>query len=296
MDEETRKPLLQIERYHRSEADAREYVAQLAASLGVSNFKTKLTCGNDFTIRTSGRSTIVNPRKEVFQARLTGVAPSMQGLLDHYDRLMPSPLSFGASMGGKVKATSTIMGHTTSLNGDGILEPPVVALADDVLFFRRQAVEASTGHDLAVIARAYRTYLQVCISLVDAFLGYATFSLQWADPSKTASEDFKIVQSTAPFETRVDAWSKLCDHPPETFRQTRSWSDLSKLRQERNRYVHPTEPIYVLGIDEIVNVLNQCREGVGGTLEYLRKIAGLPPWLSYIQKVKTAPTITKSKR
>lgn len=135
----------------------------------------------------------------------------------------------------------------------------------------------------------------MCIPLVDAFLGHATFSLQRADPSKTASEDFKIVQSTAPFETRVDAWSKLFDHPPETFRQTRSWSDLSKLRRERNRYVHPAEPTYVLGVDEVVNVLNQCR-GVGGTLEYFRRIAGLPPWLSYIQKVKTAPEITKSKR
>jgi hypothetical protein len=97
MDEEARKPLLEIARYHRSEDDAREYLAQLAAALGVSNFKTKLTCGNDFTIRTSGKPIIVNPRKEVFQARLTGVAPSMQGLIDHSDRLMPSPLSLGAS-------------------------------------------------------------------------------------------------------------------------------------------------------------------------------------------------------
>jgi len=296
MDEEARKPLLEIARHHRSEDDAREYVGELAAALGVSNFKTKLTCGKDLTIPTSGRPTIVNPRTEVFQARLTGVAPSMQGLIDSSDRLMPSPISLGASMGGIVKITSTIRGHTTSLDGDGILEPPVGALADDVLFYRRQAVEASTGHNLEVIARAYRTYLQVCISLVDAFLGYATFSLQRADPSKTASEDFKIIKSTAPFEARVDAWSKLCGHSPETFRQTRNWSDLSKLRRERNRYVHPTEPMYVLGVDEIVNVLNQCQEGVGGTLEYFRRIAGLPPWLSYIQKVKTAPTITKSKR
>jgi hypothetical protein len=131
---------------------------------------------------------------------------------------------------------------------------------------------------------------------VDAFLGYATFSLGETNPSKAASDRFRTIQSTAPFEMRVDAWSKLFDHPPEKFRQTRSWSDLSKLRQERNRYVHPAEPIYVLGVDEIVNLLNQCREGVGGTLEYFRMIAGLHPWLSYIQKVKTAPCITKSER
>jgi hypothetical protein len=99
MGEEARKPLLEISRYHRSEEDARDYVAQLATALGVSNFKTKLTCGKDFTIPTSGRPMIVNPRTEVFQARLTGVAPSMQGLMDYSDLLMPSPISLGASMG-----------------------------------------------------------------------------------------------------------------------------------------------------------------------------------------------------
>ncbi len=292
MDGEARK-LLEIEPYHRSEESARKYVGQLAEELGVQNFKTKLTCGKDITIPTSGKPLIVNPRTEVREARLTGVPPGMQGLIDNSDRLMPSPITMGVSMRGTAKSSSTIRSHTSSLDGDGILEPPVLALADDVLFYRRQAVEASVGPNLAVIARAYRTYLQACISLVNAFLGYATFSIAETDPKKAASEHFGTVQSTAPFEVRVDAWSKLFNHPPETFRHTRSWSDLSKLRQERNRYVHPAEPIYVLGVDEIVNVLNQCREGVGGTLEYFRTIAGLHHHLSYIQKVKTAPTITK---
>ena len=221
MDEEARKPLLEIARYHRSEDDAREYVGELAAALGVSNFKTKLACGKDLTIPTSGGPTIVNPRKEVFQARLTGFAPNMQGLIDNSDRLMPTPISLGASMGGIVKITSTIGDHTTSLDGGGRLEPPVGALADDVLVYRRQSVEASMGHNLEEIARAYRTYLQVCISLVDAFLGYATFSLQRADPSKTASEDLKIVQRTAQFEMRVDARSKIIDNKPKNFKKTK---------------------------------------------------------------------------
>jgi hypothetical protein len=295
MAEEGRKPLLEIARYHRSEDDAREYVGQLAEALGVRNFKTKLSCGKEITLPISGKPT-VNPRTEVVQARLTGVPPSMQGLIDYSDRLMPLPTKIGASMGGKVKLSSTVQGHTSSLDGDGILEAPVGALADDVLFYRRQAVEASVGTNLSAIGRAYRTYLQVCISLVDAFFGHATFSIGKTDPNKAASEHFGTVQSTAPFEVRVDAWSRLFDRPPEAFKQTKNWSDLSKLRQERNRYVHPSEPIYVLGVDEIVNVLNQCREGVGGTLEYLRAIAGLHPHLSYIQKVKTAPKITKFER
>jgi hypothetical protein len=116
MDEEARKPLLEIARYHRSEEAAREYVGELATALGISNFKTKLTCGKDLTIPTSGRPTIVNLRKEVAQARLTGVAPNMQGLIDNSDRLMPLPTSLGASIGGIVKITITIGSHTTSLD------------------------------------------------------------------------------------------------------------------------------------------------------------------------------------
>ncbi len=199
MDGEARKPLLEVAPYHRSEDDAREYVGRLAEQLGIPSFKTKLAAGKSITIPTSGRPMIVNPRTEVRQARLTGVPPNMQGLIDNSDRLMPAPISIGGSMRGIGKFTSTIRRYTATLDGDGILEPPVGALADDVLFYRRQAVEASVGHNLSVIARAYRTYLQVCISLVDAFLGYATFSLGETVPNKAASDDFKMVQSTKPF-------------------------------------------------------------------------------------------------
>jgi hypothetical protein len=134
----------------------------------------------------------------------------------------------------------------------------------------------------------------VAISLVDAFLGHATFSLKQRNPRIATSDHFMIVQSTAPFEARIEAWCRLWDHSPDEFRQTKNWSDLSKSRTQRNRYVHPNEPIYSLGIDEIVSVLNQCRDGVGGTLEYFRRIARLEPNLSYIQKIKTAPTIKKT--
>lgn len=60
------------------------------------------------------------------------------------------------------------------------------------------------------------------------------------------------------------------------------------LRQERNRYVHPAAPIYTLGIDEIVDVLNRCRDGVGGTLECFREAARLPAELSLPRDVQTA--------
>ena len=293
MGHNVRKPLLEIAPYHRSEVEARAYVGTLANKLGVVGFKSKLASGKNVTIPTNGKSLSVNLRTEVRQARLTGVPPSMQGLIDNSDRLMPTPISLGVSMGGSATISVTIGSHTSSIAGDGILEPPVGALADDVLYYRKEAVEASAGHQLALIARAYRTYLQVCVSLVDAFLGHATFALGQVDPKIASSEDFQLVRSPASFAARIDGWCRLCNHSPESFRRTNSWSDLSKLRQQRNRYVHPSEPIYSLGVDDIVNVLNQCRDGVGGTLEYFRTAAGLDPNLSYIQKIKTAPIIKK---
>ena len=293
MDHKVRRPLLEIARYHRSESDAREYVGQLAARLGVSNFKSKLVSGKSVTISTGGKPFIVNLRTEVHQARVTGVPPSMQGLVDNSDRLMPPPMSLGVSMGGTARISVTVGSHTATIDGDGILESPVVALAGDVLYYRQETVAASAEHQLPLIARAYRTYLQVCISLVDAFLGQATFALAEINSKIVTTEDFRKIQSTAPFEDRIEAWCRLFSHSPESFRKTKNWSDLSKLRQQRNRYVHPAEPTYSLGVDEIVNVLNQCRDGVGGTLEYLRNIAGLDPYLSYIQKIKTAPIIKK---
>lgn len=294
MGQEVHKPLLEIAKYHRCEKDAREYVHGLAKSLGVTNFGTKLAQGKQIVVPTSGKAFSVDPRHEVRQARLEGVPPGLQGLFDNSDRLMPPSISLGTSSKA-IKIDVTVGSFTASIDGPGIHEPPVGALADDVLFYRRNAVMASTEPDLVSLARFYRTYLQVCVSLVDAFLGHATFALGERQPAIAASEHFLQVKSTAPFTERLEAWCDLCGHPPATFRATKCWSDLGKLRQERNRYVHPAEPVYSLGIDEIVNVLNCCRDGVGGTLEYFRKIADLDPRLSYIQKVKTAPIITRTR-
>jgi hypothetical protein len=294
MNASVRSPLFEIAPHHRSEQEAREYVQTIAEKFGITNFKTKLATGKDATVPTSAKPLIVNLRKEVRQARITGVSPSLQGLIDNSDVLMPPPISLGVSMGGIAKIAYRIGNYSVSVDGDGILESTVVALSDDILFYRRQVVIDSEKHKTSLIARAYRTYLQVAISLVDAFLGHATFSLKQRNPRIGESEHFMLIQSTAPFEARIDAWCKLWNHPPEDFHRTKNWSDLSKLRTQRNRYVHPGEPIYSLGIDEIVNVLNPCRDGVGGTLEYFRKIAGLEPNLSYIQKIKTAPRIKKT--
>lgn len=183
----------------------------------------------------------------------------------------------------------------TAIRGAGIHEAPVTALADDVLHFRRQVAEAAKNQDLPQMARSYRTYLQVCISLVDAFLGHAAFAAKQLKSPRVESEPFKTLAGTVRFENRVTAWCEVCGKSPEAYRTTKAWSDLQTLRRERNRYVHPAEPIYTLSLEEVVKILNLCRDGVGGTLVEFRNKAGLDPRLSYVQKVLTAPMITLRK-
>jgi hypothetical protein len=288
---------LRIEPYHRSEKSARDYVQLLVEQFGVTNFKTKLTGDKLVAIPTSDRPMQVNLRREVFQTRKTGVPPIIQPLVDASDQLMPPPFSLG--MIGDVPGVSfdinvRVGTFEAKISGAGIHEAPVVALADDVLHFRRQIVEAAASHDLPQMARCYRTYLQTCISLVDAFLGHAAFAVQQLGSPKASSAAFKRLTETVRFEDRLDAWCELCGQPPGAYKSSKSWSDLQILRRERNRYVHPSEPIYTLGIDDVVKVLNLCRDGVGGTLVHFRKMSGLSPNMSYIQKVLTAPIITRS--
>jgi hypothetical protein len=291
------KSPLQIAQYHRSEKDARAYVASLKEQFGIKNFGTKLLSDKPVEVPTSDKPMQVNLRREVFTARTRGVPTVLQPLIDNSDPFMPPPMSLGVM--GDVSGISfgihlKIGTFEAKIQGQGIHEAPVTALADDVLYFRRQVVEAAEGHDLPSMARSYRTYLQVCISLVDAFLGHAAFAARQLKSPKVETEAFKTLTGTVRFEDRVSAWCEVCGQSPQTYRSTKARSDLQNLRRERNRYVHPSDPVYTLGVEDIVNVLNLCRDGIGGTLVEFRTMAGLDPRLSYIQKVLTAPVISRN--
>jgi hypothetical protein len=284
--------LLQIAKYHRSREDARDYVGKIADDLGIKNFKSKLAVGKPISLTTTGKS--FDPRNEVQEARLTGVPPTLQSLFDNADRLMPPGFSLGADSD-VISISRSVGSYTVTLNGSGLIETPVSALADDLLFYRRNVPLAAEEQSFEALARCYRTYLQVSISMVDAFLGHATFALQEVRSPLVSLENFKTITSPAPFAVRIEAWCNLWGQSPDSFRQSKCWSDLQMLRQERNRYVHPAQPLFAIGIDEIVKVLNACRDGVGGTLDSLRQMAGLDPRLSYIERIKTAPIITRKK-
>ncbi|WP_072389102.1 hypothetical protein [Hyphomicrobium sp. CS1BSMeth3] len=284
------RKMLKIAPYHRSEEDAREYVRKLATQFGVTNFGTKVATGKVATLDTSSGILRVDLRNEIQLARETGVPRNLQSLFDNSDPLMPPGFSLGISSK-HLKATMTIGSLTQSIDAYGILEPPVDVLASDILHFRKEAVDASGTDSLVAVARAYRTYLQVSISLLDAFLGHATFVMAERKPNLLENKHFEQIRNVGSLEKRIEAWFGLCGKSLPDFGKSKRWSDFQALRRERNRYVHPREPLYSLSMKEAVQILNACREGVGGLLELLRRAAGLDERLGFIQKIKTAPPI-----
>jgi len=291
--------MLKIESYHRSEKEARKYVSDIASGLGIQNFKTKLLCNKSFEISTSDKPLNINAREEIHSCRKTGVPKRLQILFDQsVDRLMPAPFDIGVA--GSVKGLAIdismqIGSYSASVAYPGLLEAPVTALADDIIYFRSQVVEESKNNDLKQMARSYRTYLQVSISFIDAFMGFMAFALKEQKPSILQDANYNKLISRVPFEQRLESWFKIFDGDFQKFCQTKSWNDLKKIRKKRNEYIHSSVPIFTADLGSIVNELNCCRQGVGATVLELRKIAGLETKLSYIQKIITAPKISKFK-
>ena len=288
---------LKIAPYHRSEKDARAYTAEIADALGINNFKSKLLAGREVTFFCINKTIKFDPRAEVRNSRKTGVPSVIQSIYDQSDKLMPIPLDIGAwtSQPGLIKLSIKIGIYSVEVDSPGVLEPPIGVLSSDILYYREKAVQAAGNMDIKDLARAYRTYLQVCISLIDAFLGHAAFALKQTASKTTTSPHFEILTSTAPQDKRIEAWHQLFGYDFADFCKTKMWSDLIKIKKERNRYVHPSEPIYAISLSEISDTLNRCRDGIGGTLEHLRKTANLDTKMSYVQKIKTAPIIENTK-
>ena len=132
------------------------------------------------------------------------------------------------------------------------------------------------------------------MSLIDAFMGQAAFAIKERSTALSNSDAFETIRSASPFHMRFEAWCTLFGYDSRKYWQSKSWSDLKRLRDERNGYVHPTEPVYSVELNSIIENLNSYRDGIGGTLVEMREMAGMDQRMSYIQRVLTAPLISES--
>ena len=83
---------------------------------------------------------------------LLEIAPYHRSERDARD-YVPPPISIGANSA-FTKTSVKIGSFEATIDGAGLHEAPVVALADDLLFYRNQVIELSAGPSLSTIARA----------------------------------------------------------------------------------------------------------------------------------------------
>ena len=158
-----------IPEIHVGREKAEKYVGLLCKELNLPIPKGQGFFGT-ITINNSQNKTEINLAKEVESVRKTGKADLLQTIFDSSDRFLNNSLSLGITCdvpGLKVKIESNYGGHSSVIHNAGFIEPPEISFSQDIIFYRKQAVQSYNREDLTGFARAYRAYLQSCISLVE---------------------------------------------------------------------------------------------------------------------------------
>jgi len=282
---------------HLSTKRAREYVNGLALSLGIST-PAQDAYDKDMLIDLDHKPLRLNFKASVNEAIHTGVPKTLQSLFDARDPYLAPAIEIAigpAPPGVQIDLGAAIGSYHAGGPAPGLVTSPEVALAEDILHFRRTACEASHVDSFAHCARSYRCYLQSCLAVVDCFLfRYASY-VKNRIPDFEAFSNTRTLGSAAGIEKRLDAWVlTFATDALDTFKRTKEWSDFQMIRQLRNRYVHPSDPVSFYSLKEIGGHLNLCRRGVGGLLRSLREYSRMDKRIGFIQRVATAPEVVYS--
>ncbi|EIX4889969.1 hypothetical protein MDT00_004176 [Vibrio vulnificus] len=242
----------------------------------------------------------IDLKSEIEFVRKNGKAKVLQEMLDRNDRFLSSPISIsimGDEAGMKFDLGSKYAGYSESVKFPGGIESPEVSFADDITHYRKEAYKAIIANDFSGLTRAYRSYLQCAVSLIDCFLHKYTFHINGLVPNSTEYTNVATLNSQAPLEDRLDAWiATFAAHKHEEFKSSKYRSKFIELKGKRNGIVHPTHPMYSYSVKEMVKFLNYAPEAVGGLLAQLRSFAETTENIGFIQQMKSEPLIQLRKR
>ena len=281
---------LAIPEIHVGREKAEKYVALLCKELNLPVPK-----GHEFagiiTVNNGAQTTEILLPKEVDTVRRTGKADLLQAIFDSSDRFLNTPLSLGISCdipGVKVKIESNYGSHSSFVHFSGFIEPPETSFSHDIVFYRKQAVQSFNREDLPGFARAYRGYLQSCVSLVECFIYRYTFHVKNMIPSMQEFDNTAKLDSRLSIDDRLDAWmTTFAIHKIKDFKNSKSRSKFLELKNQRNSIVHPTNPSVPYSVKDVVKFLNYCQDGVGGLLGDLRRYAGYTENIGFIKQIRS---------
>lgn len=285
---------LSIPQFHVGTDKAEKYILQLCEELKIPTPK-KRDRRKVFRI-TSGESvTEINFENEIEYVKKNGKANVLQMMLDANDRFLNTPLSLGIlgdGCGIKMNLRSEYGGHTSSIQFPGVIEAPEVSFADDISYFRHEAVRTFNNNDLSGFSRSYRGFLQSGISLIDCFLHRYTFHVKNIIPSTEDYINTAIMDSRKPIEDRLDSWMvTFAAHKIDEYKNSKHRSKFIELKRQRNSIVHASNPSVPYGAKEVVKYLNYAQDGIGGFLAELRRYSGYSENIGFIRQIKTQPVI-----
>ncbi|AEG02371.1 hypothetical protein [Methylomonas methanica] len=273
---------------------AEKYILNLCKELGL-QINTRKELSKTIRFNSSDKIIEINFPKEIDYVRKNGRAFVLQIMADSNDHYLN--MSHGISVSsnarcGKIKLESNYGSHSVVVGSHSLIQAPEISFSDDISFYRKQAVIKFNENDLPGFARAYRGYLQSCVSLLDCFVHRYTFHIKSMIPSMKEYENTEVLDSKCSLEERLDAWVyTFATHKMDEYKNSKYRSKFIELKTKRNEIVHAIQPHIAYDIKESVKYLNYVQDGVGGFMAELRKYSGFSENVGFIRHVKTQAEI-----
>ncbi|WP_421302639.1 hypothetical protein, partial [Aeromonas veronii] len=157
---------------------AEKYVIQIWKELNLPKINKKYLYSEIIINQKLADAFIIDLKSEIDCVRKNGKANVLQQMLDQNDRFLSSPISIsimGDDTGVQFDLGSKYASYSENVKFPGGIESPETSFADDITHYRKEAYKAILSDDFSSLTRAYRSYLQCAVSLVDCFLHKYTF-------------------------------------------------------------------------------------------------------------------------
>lgn len=285
---------LSIPKFQVGKERSEKYVLRLCKDLKLP-IRNKKDLTKILNINSSDKPTQIKLLDEVDFVRKNGKANILQHMFDANDRFLNTPVSMailGPDCGLKIQMSSNYGNHATNISFPGSIEAPEVSFSDDISYYRRDAVNSFNSDDIHGFTRAYRAYLQCCVSLIDCFIHRYTFHVKELIPSTDEYENTAVLDSRKSIEERLEAWiTTFATHRLDAYKNSKQRSKFLELKRQRNEIVHPVYPSIGYSVKNAVKYLNFVQDGVGGLMSELRKYTGYSENIGFIRQVKTQAEI-----
>ncbi|MDK1119480.1 MAG: hypothetical protein QGM50_11930 [Anaerolineae bacterium] len=237
-----------------------------------------------------GRRERVEVEELLAEIERTGAAQRLHGLLRAAERSAPMAISTNIGAPGFKISVQTSPSTKVEVSGAGYVTTDVVADAlEDTLYYREQVATLSDGVDVfRPCFRAFKAYLSSSITAIDATVnGHAFYSRQGSSLSE--SERKQLSRRNASLFDKLTKWIPILSGGRNLSTSAAYWYDYDEIRKARNAFTHVNSPTYRFAIAEAAQMLNLCRQGVGGLLLAVDECLGGKHPSPWVFRVARAP-------